>query len=113
MKKPEDTAEGIRRLLATIREKQPDATILLSPLLPRVEQPTDGKRVNNANVNAIIRDFADGEKVVWVDFTARLVQPDGTISKELMPDFLHPLEEGFRIWAEEAMPYFKAACAKP
>ena len=29
-----------------------------------------------------------------------------------MPDFLHPRVEGYRIWAETTLPYFKAACGK-
>ena len=33
-------------------------------------------------------------------------------AKGLMPDFLHPREEGYRIWAEAALPHFKAACGK-
>ena len=37
---------------------------------------------------------------------------DGLISKDLMPDFLHPRVEGYRIWAETALPYFKSACGK-
>ena len=110
--KPEATALGIKNLLAEIRAKQPEATILLVPVFPRGEQPTDPKRINNANVNALIKGFADGKHVIWVDFNSRLVRPDGTISKDLMPDFLHPREEGYRIWAEAALPYFKAACGK-
>ena len=110
--KPESTALGIKNLLAEIRAKQPEATILLVPVFPRGEKPTDPKRINNANVNALIKGFADGKHVIWVDFNSRLVRPDGTISKDLMPDFLHPREEGYRIWAEAALPYFKAACGK-
>ena len=63
-------------------------------------------------VNALIKGFADGKHVRWVDFNSRLVRPDGTISKDLMPDFLHPRVEGYRIWAETALPYFKTACGK-
>jgi hypothetical protein len=110
--KPEATALGIKNLLAEIRAKQPEATILLVPVFPRGEQPTDPKRINNANVNALIKGFADGKHVIWVDFNSRLVRPDGTISKDQMPDFLHPRVEGYRIWAETALPYFKAACGK-
>ena len=110
--KPEATALGIKNLLAEIRAKRPEATILLVPVFPRGEQPTDPKRINNANVNALIKGFADGKHVIWVDFNSRLVRPDGTISKDLMPDFLHPRVEGYRIWAETTLPYFKAACGK-
>ena len=110
--KPEDTARGIRTLLADIRAKQPQAKILLLPVFPRGERPDDAKRRNNAAVNALIKPYADGENILWLDFTDKLVQGDGTISKDLMPDFLHPREAGYRIWAEAALPVFRAVCGK-
>ena len=110
--KPEDTARGIRTLLADIRAKQPQAKILLLPVFPRGERPDDAKRRNNAAVNALIKPYADGENSLWLDFTDRLVQADGTISKDLMPDFLHPREAGYRIWADAALPVFRAVCGK-
>ena len=110
--KPEDIARGIRTLLADIRAKQPQAKILLLPVFPRGERPDDAKRRNNAAVIALIKPYADGENILWLDFTDRLVQGDGTISKDLMPDFLHPREAGYRIWADAALPVFRAVCGK-
>ncbi len=110
--KPEDIARGIRTLLADIRAKQPQAKILLLPVFPRGERPDDAKRRNNAAVNALIKPYADGENILWLDFTDRFVQADGTISKDLMPDFLHPREAGYRIWADAALPVFRAVCGK-
>ena len=109
---PSDVAAGIKQLLADIREKQPAAKIVLCPVFPRGEKPTDKMRQQNAAVNAIIQNYADGKDVLWLDFTDKYLQADGTISKDLMPDFLHPKEEGYRIWAEAARPLFKAICGK-
>jgi len=110
--KPEAVVAGIRVLLDEIRAKQPQAKILLHPIFPRGEKPTDKMRIQNEAVNAAIRKFADGKVVVWVDFNEKLMRADKTISKELMPDYLHPLEEGYRIWAEAIRPYLKEACGK-
>ena len=109
---PSGVAAGIKQLLADIREKQPGAKIVLCPVCPRGEKPTDKMRQQNAAVNAIIKNYADGKDVLWLDFTDKYLQADGTISKDLMPDFLHPKEEGYRIWAEAARPLFKAICGK-
>ena len=109
---PAGVAAGIKQLLADIREKQPAAKIVLCPVFPRGEKPTDKMRQQNAAVNAIIKNYADGKDVLWLDFTDKYLQADGTISKDLMPDFLHPKEEGYRIWAEAARPLFKAICGK-
>jgi len=41
------------------------------------------------------------------------LQPDGTLSKEIMPDYLHPSAKGYQIWADAIQPvvdqYLKAA----
>ena len=105
--RPEDTAAGIREILDAIARKQPRAKTLLLPIFPSGETPDHAWRVRNSAVNALIRPFADGERVIWVDFTKRFLQPDGTISKDMMGDFLHPKEPGYDIWAEEVAPYFK------
>ena len=108
----EDVAKGIQVLLGDIRAKQPQAKVLLLPVFPRGQKPDDKMRLNNAKISSLIKPFADGKDVIWLDFTDKLVQQDGTISAELMPDFLHPKEAGYRIWADAALPYFKAACGK-
>ena len=35
-----------------------------------------------------------------MDISAKFLEPDGSISKEVMKDFLHLGPEGFDIWAE-------------
>ena len=110
--RPEAVAEGIRLLLDAIREKQPEATVLLMAVFPRGEKPTDKMRCQNVAVNGMIRKYADGKRIIWIDLTDRLVQADGTISKELMPDYLHPKEEGYRYWADAIKPYLKEICGK-
>lgn len=96
---PEDRAEGIRAVLAKIAEKQPDATILLSPIFPSGATPDAPERISRAKTNAIIRSYADGKRVVWLDFNSEFLDANGNLSPEVMPDYLHPLEAGYRIWA--------------
>ena len=95
---PENRARGIKAILGKIAEKQPQATILLSPIFPSGARPDDPLRVSKDRTNSIIRGYADGKRIVWVDFNSKFLNPDGTIIEALMPDCLHPLEEGYRIW---------------
>ena len=104
---PEDRAEGIRAILAKITRLQPDATVLLHPIFPCGAAPDDPRRVSCGRTNAIVRRFADGGRIVWLDFNARFLQPDGSLSAAMMPDFLHPLEEGYRIWADALRPFLR------
>jgi lysophospholipase L1-like esterase len=93
-----DVAEGIKAILEEIKIKQPQANILLLGIFPRGEKP-DGGREKNTSVNKLTSKFDDGV-VHYLDITAKLLQPDGTISKDVMWDFLHMAAKGFVIWAE-------------
>ena len=46
----------------------------------------------------------DGKNVRYLDLEDKFLQPDGTISKEIMPDFLHLTPAGYEIWAEAMDP---------
>lgn len=103
---PADIAAGIREILDVIAEKQPNAVTILLPVFPRGEKPDNWYRKRHAKINAIIKGFADGKRVLWCDFTDRLLEPDDSISKEMMPDFLHPRSAGYDIWADAVAPLF-------
>ena len=64
-------------------------------------------------VNRILATYDDGKKVTFMDIGPKFLQPDGTISAEIMPDFLHPNARGYQIWADAIQPvisrFFPAA----
>jgi lysophospholipase L1-like esterase len=99
--KPEDTYEGIKVILEKMKEKTPDTKILLLAIFPRSATDTDEKRVRNDKVNELIAKLADDKRVFFMDINKKLLAEDGkTLSKEIMPDLLHPNEKGYEIWAE-------------
>lgn len=104
-----DAARGIRAILDLIAQKQPQAKIILLPLFPKGPTPDDEGRRFTVEVNRLIRPFADGRRIVWCDFTARFLEPDGSLSARMMPDYLHPLEPGYRIWRAAIEPLVAAA----
>ena len=57
------------------------------------------ERLRLDNVNKIIATYADGKQVVFLDLAERFVDRNGGISKNVMPDGLHPSTKGFEIWA--------------
>ena len=110
--KPEDIAAGIRRVLDVIAEKQPQAKVLLLPIFPFGDNPDHPNRVNNEKVNALIKGYADGQKVIWVDFNAKFLDEKGDNVK-WMPDHCHPNTAGYReIWLPAVLPYFKEIVGK-
>ena len=104
---PEDTAAGVREIVTLIRRRHPESKILLMAILPHGEKRDAPVRRRNEAVNRLISGLADGDKVIWVDIRDKLLEPDGTLSRKMMPDFLHPLERGYEIWLEAITPYLK------
>ncbi len=109
--KPENTAAGIKAILDMIAERQPLAKVILHPIFPSGATSDHAWRVRNSKVNALIRPFADGKRIIWCDFNDRLLNADGTLKKELyQPDDLHPAPPAYDIWAEELAPLLEKTC---
>ena len=66
--------------------------------------------IQNDETNELIKKFADGENIIWFDINKKLMNEDGTISKDMFPDYLHPSPKGYRVWAEELKPYVEKYC---
>lgn len=98
---PEDTVEGIKVILEKMEKASPETKILMLAIFPRGATDTDHLRVRNDKVNAMIAKFADNKRVFFLDINKKLLAEDGkTLSREIMPDLLHPNEKGYEIWAE-------------
>ena len=106
-----DVALGIKRILDIIRAKHPEAKIALMPIFPRGPNK-DGRHARNVKVNDIIKGYADGKNVLWLDFNDKFLEPDGTLTKRVMNDLLHPNEVGYQIWWEAIHPLFREVCGK-
>lgn len=96
----DETADGIKEILNVLQKHSPEAKILLLSIFPRDEKPDGKSRQRNNEINARIQTFADGEKIHWLDLSPTFLAADGTLPKEIMPDFLHPKETGYQKWAE-------------
>jgi beta-glucosidase len=95
---PQTTAAGIKRLVDEIRLRLPRTRVLLLAIFPRGEKPDDILRGINERVNRIVAGYADGRSVHFLDIGKALLNPDGTLSRDVMPDLLHPSEKGYAIW---------------
>lgn len=102
---PCDTIMGIRAVLDAIREKQPKAVVVLTAIFPRGRDVNDPHRRRNEIVNKEIRKYADGKQIFWCDFNDQFLTPDGVLTPELFPDYLHPNAAGYEIWYSAVKPY--------
>jgi lysophospholipase L1-like esterase len=101
---PEDAARGAAAVVAALRKRFPEAKILLLGLLPRGEKADDPGRPGITAVNARLAKLDDGKEVRSLDFGAKLLEPDGTLTKDMAPDSLHIGPRGYAIWAEAMEP---------
>jgi lysophospholipase L1-like esterase len=102
---PEQIAEGIRVILDKIQEKCPATKILLLGVFPRnTLKDTPAQIEAPAKINAIISKFADGNRIVYLNINGAFLGPDGKVPADIMPDFLHPNEHGYQLWADAMNP---------
>jgi arylsulfatase A-like enzyme/lysophospholipase L1-like esterase len=104
MQDPQEVAAGIERILELLAEKTPSTQVLLLGVFPRGASPWDPARLNNLGINQRIRRLADGERVRYLDLGEAFLEPDGTLTQQVMPDYLHLSAEGYRRWAEALEP---------
>jgi lysophospholipase L1-like esterase len=99
----EEIAQGIEKIVGTIRGKVPEVKILLLGVFPREQKP-EAKRAKLEEVNARIQKLGNERNVFFLNIGARFLEPDGTISPQIMPDFVHLSTRGYEIWAEAIGP---------
>lgn len=102
--KEHEIALGVEAVISEIRGRSPDTKILLLGLLPRGQSAKDPFRARLKKVNNEITKLADQKHVWYQDIGDRLVDKDGNISEEIMPDFLHPSAKGYQIIYEAVQP---------
>lgn len=88
----EEITEGLRFLMAAIRERQPSATLTVIGLLPR----RDHEPLIHT-INTLMEEMARQEGYKFRNPGTRLLKPDGKINESLFSDGLHPNEEGYKL----------------
>lgn len=93
-------AAGIKRNIDELRKRLPNTKILLLAIFPRDAKPDGGARRLNDKINALLPGLADQQHVFYLDIGKAFLDADGNLSKEIMPDYLHPNEKGYEIWVK-------------
>jgi lysophospholipase L1-like esterase len=96
---PAETAEGVLAICRRLRARAPEATIIAMGVLPRGNRPDDPWRPKVLELNRILAErLRDVPGTTFLDIRDKLLQPDGSLPEELMPDGTHPSEKGYAIW---------------
>ncbi|NEO86472.1 MAG: hypothetical protein F6J87_19760 [Spirulina sp. SIO3F2] len=96
---PQEVSDGVTAVVDKLLTVYPEADILLMAIFPRDENAEHPTRAKIRTVNQSLQPLGDLERVTYLDIGEQFLLPDGTLSQELMPDFLHLSEAGYEIWA--------------
>jgi dienelactone hydrolase/lysophospholipase L1-like esterase len=97
---PKEIAEGVAAVVDRVKRKLPETRIILMAVFPRGEKPDHPMRSKISQINDHLEEFAAKEGLKYLDITKGLLNPDGTFSREMARDFLHPTEKGYEVWAK-------------
>jgi len=98
--------QGVQFIVKQLRERLPKTKVLVVGIFPR-GQTFSTQRGKILQVNQALAKLADGKMIHYVDFGSQLIEADGSISKEVMPDYLHLSEQGYEMWAQAIEPKLK------
>ncbi|MCX6992896.1 MAG: GDSL-type esterase/lipase family protein [Kiritimatiellaeota bacterium] len=101
---PEEIAEGISAICCRLRKFAPNVSIIVMGLFPCGQYPADERRPLVARINRNLAAIARETGVTFLDIGHLFLEPDGSISSEIMSDFTHPTEKGYMLWAKAIRP---------
>lgn len=71
---------------------------MLLGLLPRGERDSP-IRAQVGEINHALSGLDDGRRIRFLDIGPSFLSPDGSLSREIMPDLLHMSEAGYAVFA--------------
>ncbi len=102
-----EIAEGIGADVLELRKDFPDAKIMLLAIFPRGRGPSDANRIKTEQANKIIAKLDDGKHVFFTDINSKFLDEKGALIGFRPTDNLHPVEQGYEIWASAVAPTLK------
>ena len=103
--KTANVTKGIEAIIKIMREKAPEATIVLMGIFPRNDKIAMLPIINAINEN--LSKLADGRRIRYLNINDRLADADGRLFDGMMnADKLHPAIKGYQVWADALRPIF-------
>jgi lysophospholipase L1-like esterase len=95
-------ARGVAAVVKELRKRAPQATVVITGITPRDDNPAVMPVINAANTQ--IAKLADGKSVRYVNINDRLAFPDGSLRDGMSPDGLHFTNLAYQEWANALKP---------
>ncbi|MBI5769234.1 MAG: hypothetical protein HZA93_15680 [Verrucomicrobia bacterium] len=102
---------GLKAIIDTCRAKAPRATLVVTAIFPRNDNPEVMPGINRINEN--LARLADGKAVRFLNVNDRLADQDGRLFDGMMGDKLHPSLKGYEVWAAGLKPVLTELLGPP
>jgi lysophospholipase L1-like esterase len=107
-----DVTKGLQAVIETIRGKAPEATLVVTGIFPRNDQPAAMPVINKVNEN--LARMAGGARLRFVNINDKLAGEGGRLFDGMMnADKLHPTEKAYQVWADALKPIFYELLGPP
>jgi beta-glucosidase len=110
----EQIAEGVEAIVCRLRTKLPQTKVLILSIFPRGTKEQRDDKTGNASFNPqwakndlaskLVSQMADGKWIYYLDINKAFLDESGVLTRDVMPDLLHPNEKGYQIWADVVLP---------
>ncbi len=106
-----EVTRGVKAIVDTCRRKAPQATIVLTGILPRNDNMSVVPEIRRINEN--LARIADGRSVRFLDLTRSLADESGRLLDGMSGDGLHPTVRGYQVWADALKPLLTELLGPP
>lgn len=113
----DETVDGTKAICAQLRTRLPKTKILMLAIFPRGNSRNKRRLDQNAIMNVqwetvnqvskLASEIADNKNIYFLDINKSILNEDGILTREMMPDLLHLSEKGYKVWAEAMEPTVK------
>jgi beta-glucosidase len=104
---PEQITAGVSSILDWIHAHQGQAKVVLHAIFPRSPNPDNRARRLVEATNRLLEPLAEKKGAIFLDINAKFLDEYGVLSPSIMPDYLHPNLDGYKIWADGLTPTLK------
>lgn len=107
-----DITQGLETLIAAIRQRAPEAALIVTGVFPRNDKPQYLPVI--AEVNRILAQLAPNAKFRFLNLNHQLADTQGRLHEGMTnADKLHLAERGYQIWADALKPIFRELLGDP
>jgi lysophospholipase L1-like esterase len=108
----ENITRGLQAVVRVLRDKAPEAVIVVTAIFPRNDNMEVMPVINGVNRN--LARLADGKKIRFLDVNRKLANADGKLFEGMMNhDNLHPALDGYEVWADGLRPMLTEILGRP